>query len=313
MTFSARLASFAPRSAHKLGLIAVAGAALLSNACVVTTTDNGKAGGSGGSGGPGGTQNPVGPVAHNASEAFPDKPASVPVLSSHEIVQACISYVGCSTADANYTFKDRMAAMALCVTNVTWSAERAIPMSDLALQNERPEYFVGCVNQHAGDCSAVNACSTSRDPAISCQEDGCQGPADAHVTCQGTVASLETAGRTITRDCAAAYAECDPSSPTGCTDRQYTACPAGDPHVDRCDGNVRLGCDGTGQVSYHDCSRMGGTCGTTPDGHQDCIYTQGSADPSCTDGEIPTCSGTKLDVCVNGRLMSVDAPSLCIG
>ncbi len=294
---------------HKLGLITFAGIALLASGCVVNASDNGNAGGTGGSGGS--AQNPVGPVANNASEAFPDKPASVPALTAQEIVQACATDMACAMSDAKYTQKDRLNGIALCVTNVTWSAERAIPMSDLTFKNERAEYYVGCVNQHAGDCAAVAKCSSGRDPDISCQEDGCRGPAGAQVTCQGTIATITAGSKIIKRDCALAFAECDPSSATGCTDRHFTACPANGTHADHCDGDVRLGCDAAGQVSYHDCSRMGGTCGATPDGHQGCVYTDGTPDADCVAGKLPTCNGSTLGVCVNQRLVKVDAPQLC--
>lgn len=298
--------SFAPLLHHKLGLIAFAGIALLASGCTVSTSNGGNAGGSGGSGGS--TPNPVGPVAKNASQAFPDKPASVPAISAKEILQACATDMACKLSGSKYTQQDRMNGTALCVGNVTWSAERAIPVSDLTSWNERAEFYVGCVNQHAGDCSAVAQCSSGRDSGIYCEEDGCRDTANPQVTCQGSVATIDG----TQRDCARAYATCDASSPTGCTDRHFTACPAGQPHVDRCDGNVRLGCDSNGQVSYHDCSRMGGTCGTMANGHQGCVYTEGTADPGCADGtRMPACSGSTLSACVNGRLVNVDAPELC--
>lgn len=303
MTFSRRRITFAPLR-HKLGLIALAGVALVANGCVVNTSDGGDPGAAGGSG----ARNPVGPVAHDASEAFPDKPASVPVLSAEQILRACATRVACAMSGSEYTQDGRMYALALCVNDVTWSAERAIPISDLEQKNERAEYYVDCVNQHAGDCAAVARCGSDRAPSIYCEEDGCRSEAPADVTCQGSVATVDG----TPRDCARAYAACDASSPTGCTDRQFTACPAGDPHVDHCDGNVRLGCDVAGQVSYHDCSRMGGTCGPMGDGHQGCIYTEGTADPGCADGSrFPTCSGNTLAACVNGRLVSAEAPGLC--
>ncbi len=295
-------------TAHKLGLIAVAGGALFSSACVVTSSDGGNVGGAGGAGGV--ATNPVGPVASNASEAFPDKPASAPVLTAKDIIKACATEVACDMSGPKHTPHDRMAGVLACVEYVTWSAERAIPMSGLVHDNERAEYYVSCLDQHAGDCSSVAACRSGRASDIYCEEDGCRGPEGASVSCQGTVATIDGASR----DCALAYATCDPSSPTGCTDRHFTSCPAGSPHVDRCDGNVRLGCDSSGQVSYRDCSRMGGRCGTLPDGHQGCIYTEGSADAGCADGSrLPACSGVKLSACVNGRLVSADAAALCAG
>jgi hypothetical protein len=132
------------------------------------------------------------------------------------------------------------------------------------------------------------------------------------VTCDGSIATLKNATRSFSRDCSRALAECDTTSATGCTDRQFTACPAEGSKADRCDGNVRLGCDGAGQVSYHDCERMGGVCGTTPEGKQDCIYTN-PPDTGCEDVTAPTaaCTNGQLSVCVNGKRVSLPAAGVC--
>src|SRR5262249_26965725 len=134
----------------------------------------------------------------------------------------------------------------------------------------------------------------------SCQEDGCKAETPYRVTCEGTTAVMtDTLGAVVRRDCARSFTECDPTSETGCTDRHFTQC---DPSVgkgDRCDGNVRLGCDGAGQVSYHDCSILGGTCGTLPNGAQGCIYPH---DATCTDGETSlSCDSGGVTSCVAGR------------
>lgn len=304
MTITSRRVSSTPLK-HKLGLIALAGVAVLSNACAASSSDGGNTGGSPGTS----ASNAVGRVAHDAKEAFTNKPASVPVLSAKDIAAACATDVACSMSGEKTTKSDRMNGVALCVENVTWSAERAIPMSGFAHDNERAEYFVGCVNQHANSCSSVLGCRTDRTSAVYCEEDGCRGAAGAAVTCHGSVATLDDGS---SRDCARAFAECDPSSPTGCTDRQFTACPADESRADHCEGNIRLGCDRNGQVSYHDCSRMGGTCGAKADGQHGCIYTEGAADVGCANGtRLPSCDGATLRVCVNGRLVSVSAPALC--
>jgi hypothetical protein len=126
------------------------------------------------------------------------------------------------------------------------------------------------------------------------------------------VATWTNGSSTIQRDCSLAFADCDVDSATGCTDRHFTACPAGVDRSDRCDGDIRLGCDGTDQVSYRDCGRMGGSCGTTTAGGQGCIYGEPS-DAECfgDDALGARCDASQLSVCVNGRRITVDAPELC--
>lgn len=274
-------------------------------ALATTACAPGSSGGSGGS-------NAIGPIAHNASEAFPNKPVSLPAIDATGIVKSCALYTACTAPSNQSSQADLLFGEGLCIGDVTWSAERAIPVSNLTSDAERAEYFVQCVIAHAGDCQAISACAASRSSDIYCEEDGCRGPSGAQVTCQGTVATVHAGSDTFTRDCALAYAKCDPSSSTGCTDRPFTRCPPGGNTADHCDGNVRLGCDSLGQVSYHDCARMGGTCGTLPDGRQGCIYNGGVTDPQCASGSAePSCSGSTLSACVNGQLVSADAPEVC--
>ena len=128
------------------------------------------------------------------------------------------------------------------------------------------------------------------------------------------VATLSRGGEQFDRDCSRAFADCDESSPTGCTDRLFSACGprAG---ADRCDGNVRLGCDGSGQVSFHDCEVLGGTCEATSSG-ADCVYAPGP-DPGCaaSSGSPTTgtarCEGALLSLCVTGQRVTVAGSNIC--
>ncbi|MBW2459729.1 MAG: hypothetical protein JRI68_34885, partial [Deltaproteobacteria bacterium] len=201
----------------------------------------------------------------------------------------------------------------LCVHDAVFSAERAIPLSGFVRRNERVELFVSCTLT-ASDCDEVNACATERQVDMYCEEAGCRpsGGASYQVSCNGTTAVLEGGAVTIERDCARAFAQCDAASPTGCTDRHWSACPEDVERANRCDGTIRLGCDGNDQVSYHDCSRMGGQCGTTTGGGEGCIYPE-PTDAECV-GETPPgaqCEGSELSVCVNGRRVTVAAAELC--
>ena len=252
---------------------------------------------------------PTGPVAHDAAEAWPTKP-NVAVLAPESVARACAAWSSCSTP--NGTTQARLTAAAVCTAGVVWSAERAIPMSDIFLgdADERAELFVKCAIDHDGDCGALATCLTKRSAAIYCEEDGCKAQPSLQVTCAGSVATLSDGSSTKTRDCARAFAACDATSPTGCTDRHFTACPADGDRADRCDGEVRLGCDGSDQVSYHDCARLGGTCGAIPGGGQGCVYP--GPDQACASGAATSqCNGSDLSICVGTRLVTVAAPALC--
>src|SRR5690606_22455858 len=130
--------------------------ALCSSGCVIIDrSDDPPNGGSGGSGG----TPPIGPVASNAEEAWPTKPDVEPI-SATEIVRACATQVSCTAQASPDT--DRLLAVDLCVTQMIWSAERAIPISGLLSQQERVEFFVRCTIDNQDDCQAALACSTPR-------------------------------------------------------------------------------------------------------------------------------------------------------
>ncbi|HMI88661.1 MAG TPA: hypothetical protein VK550_31495 [Polyangiaceae bacterium] len=262
---------------------------------------------------PPGGKSPSGPVAKNARAAWPDRPNDVPSITREDIARACVERAICGP-ETTGSGVDALRFVSFCVEQMTSSAERAIPVSGFFQWNERAEYFVRCQLDHAGDCTAQKSGSSDRGAGIGCEEDGCRSTGNAfQVTCEGSVAKMQGSEASFDRDCARAFAVCDPLSPTGCSDRQFSACPADLGSVDRCDGDVRLGCDRNDQVSYHDCSRMEGRCGTTADGEA-CTYASPPS-PQCSDPKQPaaTCAGSMLAVCVNGEPVMLSAPGVCPG
>jgi hypothetical protein len=220
------------------------------------------------------------PVARNAAEAWPDRSTQPAPLASIEIQEGCKAFAACRPLDA----EGRSLTESACVDQIRWNAERMIPISTSDLlaplrdADERPEFFIRCVRKAAGDCAQIAACLTARTAKYLCEEDGCIQTAESEVTCQlgpnADVAVMKQPGGEIfRRDCARSFTVCDPSSPTGCTDRHSTKCDPDQTKGDRCDGAIRLGCDGSDRVSYHDCARLGGTCGALPTGGQGCVYT----------------------------------------
>ncbi len=247
-----------------------------------------------------------GAVAHDAAEAWPDVPNGVPVISTQDLLAACGRAGECAPEVMQLDQSQRLALVDLCLTDAVFSAERAIPLSGFSSAfNERVEFWTKCVLD-AQDCGAVTACKTERDDRIECQEDGCYSYSDVGKSCSGDVVTLNGGG---TRDCSRAFASCDLESPTGCTDRPFTQCPDGVSKADRCDGGVRLGCDGAGQVSYHDCTRLGGTCGTLPEGGEGCVYPKS---PECSTqvNNASSCKNGSLEVCVLGQALSL-ASAIC--
>lgn len=257
---------------------------------------------------------PIGPVAHDAAEAYPDAPTGVPALTREQIAEACNiagrCAVGTTTDDGTVISAPlAVALMDLCVHDLVYSAERAIPLSGFSSRERSADQYVACLVANQADCTAARACDSARATGA-CQEDGCTDHLD-RVTCAGDVATVVKQGVTTTRDCALAHATCSADSATGCTDRPYTQCPAG-PRADRCDGNVRLGCDGYDQVSYRDCTRLGGTCVSDAQGVGSCQYS-GTPDECANDETRPPaqCDGTALLVCVNDVRVSLPDSSLC--
>jgi hypothetical protein len=257
--------------------------------------------------------NPVGPLANNALEAWPQKP-DPPPLTREQIGRACVAWAACDAPGlSGVGVSHQVLLVDVCIDAVEWSAERAIPLGPILTANERAEYFVSCVLEleAAQDCGAIAQCVTERSPHFRCGESGCVAPQTQSVFCDGALAKIDASGGAIVRDCARSVAQCDSSSPTGCTDRPLTQCPPDGTGADRCDGNVRLGCDYNGQVSYLDCERLGGTCGQLDDGGFGCLYAS-PQDPPCA-SVLVTCNGDQVTACVTGVPVTVPGLGLCGG
>jgi hypothetical protein len=243
------------------------------------------------------------------AEAWPNRQTEPAPLSADELARACVALATCIDVDPpnQGTIEDtRRLLQAICLQpsqSYFWE-ERAVPTVD---KNERWTFEARAILASGGGCPAVLATTTARAEEIHCEEAGCWWSSPDKpvptVTCAGDVATLETAGTTVTRDCSRAFASCDPDSATGCTDRAPVGCEH--PASDRCDESVRLGCDGTGRVSFHDCSRVaGGQCLDGVDGPT-CVY------PNETCTTLPAgCKGDTVEVCAMGTLVDVDCIAL---
>ncbi|MBK7399359.1 MAG: hypothetical protein IPJ34_24610 [Myxococcales bacterium] len=273
--------------------------------CVVTTHDDGPcADGACYSGKPTGPVHGLrsdGRVDVTAAEAWPARVAEPPGLSAIERARACVALGACLGAAS-----DPAVLTGLCVLPDA-AEERAIPSSKLA---ERRSWVLRTAL--AGkSCTELLALETPLTSNVYCEESGCWWTSNAEpipkVTCAGEVATMVTAGKSYVRDCSHAYQKCDPTSPTGCTDRHPVACdPAG---KDRCDGSVRLGCDHNGRVSFRDCARIaGGTCKEGADGTASCVYPD--ADTCSTSASKCSADGKSVAVCVDGATTHVDCTSL---
>jgi len=263
---------------------------------------------------------PDGDVAYDAADAWPGKGQEPPALTPSDVLRGCAYLADCwSPPEGN-----DLADLHLCVLAAVFSAERAIPWSGYAgllshrghgYSNERAETALRCAIDAASDCTQVDRCLTDRDVEIYCEEDGCRSTSDYSVSCEGSVAQMTGVAGSGDRDCALASAICDESSETGCTDRPFSACPVEPGTPDWCDGQVLLGCDSGAQVTYRDCSRLGGSCVETPSGDSACLYP-GKADPDCIQlpegsGDV-ACEGARASACIRGVRIEVNAPEFCL-
>jgi hypothetical protein len=241
-----------------------------------------------------------------AQQAWPNRALEQPALTADEHARACAAVAACTPLDpASDTDGARRDLLALCARfdlGFLWE-ERAVPTDG---KNERWAVEARAAIAAHGDCAAINAASTPRPAGLTCEEGGCYSSwKQLKVTCAADVATIEADGVISTRDCAGAFAACDPASPTGCTDRLPTPCMH--PARDRCDGDVRLGCDGAGRVSFHDCARVpGGHCQEGPGGGA-CAYPDAGA---CDGKAPPTCEGDTLAICQGGQEIAVDCEAL---
>ncbi len=254
-------------------------------------------------------------VAKNALEAWPDRPEDVPPVRRDDLLTAAAVLSLCNALE--YSAEIPPGTISWEVQWWHWHLEREIPIKSGAA-SERVEFIVNCVVANRADCSAVRACTTEADIGGRCEEIGCSEPSDFYTSCDGDVASVYVRSSYACiernpRDCSRAFAQCDPSRYRGCTDRRPTLCP--EPAVpDRCEGNIRLGCDGTGHVSFHNCASIeGGRCGPTSEGNFDCILADpvDSGCPSDRFQTTPTCKGGIMTACLYGKTARAEVPEVC--
>jgi len=244
-----------------------------------------------------------GRVAIAATQAWPNRPAEPAPLTAVDIAKACAALGACyaSWAPPSSSTDDNAlaAATALC-TAPDSTEERAVPMGGA---NERWSWWIRAVLADPS-CDAIAKLKTDRAKGIYCEEDGCWWTdAQPVVSCSGTVASIKASDGTHLRDCARSYTTCDANSATGCADRKPVACdPKG---IDRCDGDVKLGCDHDGLVSFHDCALIDSKCVESPTGAS-CVLKD---DQGC-DVSSQACDGTKLSLCAFGGKVTVDCAEL---
>lgn len=230
----------------------------------------------------------------DAKDVWPARGAEPAALTPDEHAKACAELARCWGTES-----ERSGLFALCLDagfGFFWE-ERAVPTG---ASNERWTYEARRVLDAAGDCSVVTKVKTPRPSELICEEAGCWiAGAAPKVTCEGTVATVTRGGLSFQRDCAHAFAACDPSSKTGCTDRAPIGCEAG--AKDRCDGEVAIGCDSTGKVTFHDCARVpGGKCALGGDGAA-CLAV---AAIECTAGKV-SCEGSDMVVCAMGKKVAL--------
>jgi hypothetical protein len=216
---------------------------------------------------------PDGRVDVTAAEAWPDRPPPEPVPSPQEVADACAAFEACVDSKSSQTDPPappttndgRSPDEVACANGGIFAfgpfalnaAERVIPLHGLL---ESWPFFIRAVAALHGDCAAIKQVLTKRNGAFVCQEDGCWASTTAQAACNGAV-SLQDGGA---RDCSRSGMLCSETSPTGCTDRPLVRCKTGG--ADRCDGDIKLGCDHCGFVSFHDCTWNGGHCEETNDG-----------------------------------------------
>ncbi len=234
----------------------------------------------------------AGRVATTAREVWPALASQPKLPPPAELARACVRLHSCTL----FPMKDCLAPPP--------SEENGVPFGT---SNERVLFLVLAALDPANDCAALKKLQTERSPSIKCESHGCEWLSATDpvptVTCAGTVATLTAKSGTSTRDCSHAFAECDPASPTGCTDRPLIKCPS--TATDSCDGDVQLGCRQIGFVSFRNCALYGGTCEPTGmAGNATCTYAE-----TCPTVP-PSCNGTAARVCTMGQTVEVDCKSL---
>jgi hypothetical protein len=228
------------------------------------------------------------------------------VFTPQEVAGACATLVACAPQLSGRVAGNDVLSIGDCLSGSLSlfgvnAPERAIPITGV---NESWQFLVREVLAANGDCSTLKGALTE-SVHLSCQEDGCWSTATdpPKVTCDGAVATLKSEGETWQRDCSRSNMRCSEKSETGCTDRPLVQCENGG--RDRCDGDLKLGCDSCGFVSFHDCSWNGGHCEESVDGAR-CVDPQAECDSLLTSG----CHGDSFSVCAEGERVAVGCNAL---
>jgi len=230
-------------------------------------------------------------------------------LTREQIVQACQIWVACTedTALSGRTLAVGDDPLASCIGLILLASANGEVIIDT---NESARFVIDCLSSAAGDCDQVLGCST-RNPLYAQCAAGCPR-GRAAVTCNGSVATVETEAGVVERDCARADRACDPDSVSGCNDALRYSCPRDQIgyRVDSCwlagawcEGDVVLACN-VGQVSIGDCAALGGACQETSQNRATCVYPD-APEPGCeslsseergtdTNGEFQCVRGRKV-------------------
>lgn len=233
-----------------------------------------------------------GKVKTTAKEVWPDLATQPALPPPTDLARACVKLASCNVVP-----------LASCL-NPLPTEENGVPFGTT---NERVLFLVQRALETGVDCAALKALSTPRPAQIACESHGCEWVSQTDplpaVSCKGTIATIVSRSQTSERDCSHAFAQCDPQSPTGCTDRPLIKCPTN--AADSCDGDVQLGCRMIGFVSLRNCALYGGRCAPTGmSGNATCVY-----DKTCP-LTAPTCTGSTLRVCTAGESVDVDCKAL---
>lgn len=247
----------------------------------------------------------------DASRAWPKRQPEV-AMSRVAFAEACAIVGACGLLPG-----DARNITAACAQEVPRDELLAIPLGSTQQTlfpplDVRFGYLVDALRATlatTGDCERARALLVPRPEPLVCSSEGCRWrSADPpEVTCRGDVATLVGPLGVHQRDCAAVSAICDPSSATGCTDRPIVEC---HPSTrDRCRGAVKLGCSGSGQVSFEDCGRIeGGVCVDDPDQlGSSCQVPRGA---ECTSADQRCDAQGRLELCALGAKIVVDCLAL---
>ncbi len=244
---------------------------------------------------------PDGHIYATAAYVWPDRAPEPPLPDDTELAVACATLATClpldditgvSSWDWSGIETGRADFAKTCASGESIPESHAFPLFG---SSTRLGALMPIALRAKGDCSQVLA-ARKGFASLVCSEQGCGLTSSlGDVTCVGDDAHFASGA---IRHCPEAFARCSASSPTGCTDRLPIRCSTS---LDRCDGNVLLGCDEHQRVTFRDCGRYGGAC-IEISGRARCTPT------GCTDA--PTCSGNVLTLCTRGSNQLVDCTAI---